>query len=66
MQIGGTIVDGKLVMHEDDQRRYLRYIARTPEGTVLKMNFERLYATRSVLQNRYYWGAVVEPLRQYL
>lgn len=66
MQIAGTVTDGKLVFHPEDQKRYLRYIARTPEGTIYKVELEKLYATRSILQNRFYWGCVVEPLRHYL
>ena len=33
---------------------------------MVRIELERLKATRSQNQNRYYWGVVIEPLRQYL
>lgn len=66
MIISGTVKDGRLEFLDEDKIRYANYVARAGEGTVLRIELERLKATRSQNQNRYYWGVVIEPLRQYL
>lgn len=50
----------------NDAERYARYISLIADGTVLRINVEKLVATRSLKQNAYYHGVVVDMLRQYL
>jgi hypothetical protein len=58
----GFIVDGELRIR--NQRGYRRALAAFRNGEVV-LTIERRHATRSVYQNRYYWGCVLRLLSEH-
>ena len=57
----GKVTDGYLDPREPDK---LRLVLLKLEGCECKLTIEKLYDTRSVNQNSYYWGVVVSSFVQ--
>ena len=56
-EVLATVHKGQIVVPD----AFHEAVALFPDGDVI-LSLRRAYATRSKLQNRYYWGALVDPI----
>lgn len=58
-----AVRDGRLYIR--DRKEFDALVAQLPEAWELEVTIQRRRATRSVQQNRYYWGVVLRVLADY-
>jgi len=59
----GCIRDGRLFLH--NRKAFNSAVSGLREGTQVELAVTRLYATRSIKQNRWYWGVAVALLSEH-
>lgn len=58
-----SVKDGRLFLR--NRRAFDQQVAQMPEKWTLEVTVKRLRATRSIQQNRWYWGCIIELLSEH-
>lgn len=65
MKVTARIENGLQVI-DSDRAKFTKYLQKMPPWTMLELEVNRMRGLRSVEQNSYYWGIIVQMLSDYL